>query len=1467
MKKRTTWYKGKAATGIVASALVISNAKFIFDAPLSKAQGLSPDDAMTRVVVEMEGAPAIQSMPHSENVGAFSRTTIRKLKDQIENLKQSHGNVLQEIKEKKIPFNKSNEYTFVFNGVSLQVPKNKIDELRSLPGVKAVYLDQKYHADLADSVPLIGAPDVWSKHDQNNQGITGKGVTVAVIDTGVDYNHPDLGGGFGQGHKVVGGYDFVNHDNDPMDDQGHGTHVSGIIAAHGKVTGVAPDASITAYKVLNQYGEGNDSDIIAGIEASISPDNPFPADVINMSISGPGDGNDPLSQAAQNAVDAGVVVVASAGNYGPGYGTIGAPAMAEGVLAVGASTSGIKVPAAKMVSPLEENLSITRLGITANPPEAETTRELVDVGEGGLENYNGLDVKGKIVLIQLPQGADPQQYLYTAGRTAQEKGAEAALFFQPTEVGPQLASVFKLGESIPSQYSSNLSGEMKEQDQFLADSSGDSRLETLVAMAIDGTKAEELKSYLAKGPVKITISGKDATDKMASFSSRGNSDLRAKPDLVAPGVEINSTYIKKQDDDSGYTRMSGTSMAAPHVAGAAALLKQLKPDWNAREISSALKETAKPLASYDVLTQGAGRLDVKAAAETNVVASPNALNFGIADIKDSKIHKSASLTLNNHGEKPVDMDFTVKDNTKSEAAVTVNPSHIHIEPGQQVNVEVSINMDRPDQDTVISGWIEGNIQSATESQHLREPYQFTVRHLQITATPDPVASSMNETEAFIYSPLDLSQAPKVTIRTPSGNTNQVTPVLENDHWWRVPVQTSEVGIYRIDAISTVKNSSTEESSIIGSGYLEKLPADKEHASSWDSVGPYSNNGLMTFDPKNPNSMTVLTRENPSLFRKEDGKDTWHEYRNFPVQGGSPKKMVVDPTNARNIYVPINSNNKLLDTTYIGKILASKDGGKTWRTLPFPDIDISDLVIDKSGQKLVAITKNEVYVSLDRGMNWEKLSGWWSYLDDAELVNNDLYLSDGSSGVYVLKNVFSGSATSEKLFQGNTKEILGNQDILIASTWGSGLYASFNKGKDWKELTHDQVPFNNVSAVKILDGGIYVGTAYDGIWVSRDYGKTWESWKEPLPDYNSIEIDFALGTKSSPFGNRPVYVSSDQAGIYETQNKGETYNRVGIPSATVFDLAISKNSKGYQLLAGTFSETYRTALPDQNKIDSATLEWGAAKGEGKYGETVFKIATSPAEPNVVYKIRNGADGFMYVYRSKDGGQNWDLNFVDGSVPTGMLVHPANPNEIVIPYVVPRTGEVGVWISKDGGENWKKIIQEKHIFTALAGDPKDPNRIWAGGEDGLFLSKDMGQSFQKIQNVPLSSLAIDSNNSNHLVVGGNYLYVSTDGGKTLEKAKGAGSELEMFVNDIIVSPSNPNVIYAATGSFLKYQLGFLRKGGRGVLMSVDGGVTWTNISEGLENKDTTALVLSPDEKYLFVGTNRSSVQRIKLPKKQR
>ncbi|MEH7475859.1 S8 family serine peptidase, partial [Priestia megaterium] len=338
----------------------------------------------------------------------------------------------------------------VFNGVSLQVPKNKNDELRSLPGVKAVYPDQVYHADLADSVPLIGAPDVWSKHDQNNQGITGKGVTVAVIDTGVDYNHPDLGEGFGQGHKVVGGYDFVNHDNDPMDDYGHGTHVAGIIAAHGKVTGVAPDASITAYKVLNQDGIGYTSDIIDGIEASISPDNPLGADVINMSL-GTDSGfvsevDDPIQKVIREATEQGTLVVVAGGNSAystqnnllqsslkpyaenPDIGTVGEPGVSPFALSVASyENSSIHMSTLKEENGLQlpyqdQSQYNFNLSKVLSPLESY---ELVYVGEGKTADFKNLpDLTGKIVVAKPNERYATYSYIQSE---AKKKNAKAVI--------------------------------------------------------------------------------------------------------------------------------------------------------------------------------------------------------------------------------------------------------------------------------------------------------------------------------------------------------------------------------------------------------------------------------------------------------------------------------------------------------------------------------------------------------------------------------------------------------------------------------------------------------------------------------------------------------------------------------------------------------------------------------------------------------------------------------------------------------------------------------------------------------------------------------------------------------------------------------------------------------------------------------------------------------------------------------
>ena len=227
-------------------------------------------------------------------------------------------------------------YFRVFNGISARVSADSIRGLRELPDVADVYPDAEVQVTLTQSVPLINADDVWA------MGFSGQGVVVAIVDTGIDYRHPDLGGGFGPGYKVIGGYDFCNDDADPIDDHHHGTHVAGIVAANGTLKGVAPQAKLLAYKVLSSYGSGSTSDVVAGIERALDPDqNPSTddgADIINLSLgSYYTTVTSPLAQAVENATQAGALCVCAAGNSGPYYWEVYAPGCAPSALTVGAS--------------------------------------------------------------------------------------------------------------------------------------------------------------------------------------------------------------------------------------------------------------------------------------------------------------------------------------------------------------------------------------------------------------------------------------------------------------------------------------------------------------------------------------------------------------------------------------------------------------------------------------------------------------------------------------------------------------------------------------------------------------------------------------------------------------------------------------------------------------------------------------------------------------------------------------------------------------------------------------------------------------------------------------------------------------------------------------------------------------------------------------------------------------------------
>ncbi|PIY60206.1 hypothetical protein COY95_02985, partial [Candidatus Woesearchaeota archaeon CG_4_10_14_0_8_um_filter_47_5] len=181
--------------------------------------------------------------------------------------------------------------------------------------------------ELAYGSPAIGAPYAW-----NRLNMTGRNVTIAIIDTGIDYTHSVFGScsAIGPDCRVKGGYDFYNNDNNPMDDHGHGTHCAGIAAGdHQTYKGVAYEADLLAVKVLNSAGSGYWSDIIEGVDWSVT----HGADVISMSLGGNPYYTSPYSlrgtaavaRAVDEAVSLGVVAVIAAGNSGPGTATIATP--------------------------------------------------------------------------------------------------------------------------------------------------------------------------------------------------------------------------------------------------------------------------------------------------------------------------------------------------------------------------------------------------------------------------------------------------------------------------------------------------------------------------------------------------------------------------------------------------------------------------------------------------------------------------------------------------------------------------------------------------------------------------------------------------------------------------------------------------------------------------------------------------------------------------------------------------------------------------------------------------------------------------------------------------------------------------------------------------------------------------------------------------------------------------------------
>lgn len=530
------------------------------------------------------------------------------------------------------------EYYITTNAIAIELNGADPNELGRLNGARRVYDSGLYRPTMNESVNLIDAPAAWG--NVGGQPKAGLGVTVGIIDSGIEPSHPffdcDVNGSDdGNGKLAFGGVYFSGVTsvpawavdallaNDPsvFIYEPHGTHVAGTVGgcvttiAEGGlfqdevVSGVAPGATLVDYNVFPAIGAGLvafggsafSHDIAAAIEDAVLDQ----VDVINMSLGGGVQGpHDFLAEASNGAVAAGVVVVTSAGNNGPGEYTVGSPGSASDVIAVAASTNSRGV-----IAPIDvPGIGGTITGHSGDFPDFDsaTVYTLVDwpseTDNLACSSTSG-DVDGYVVLVE--RGECTFDVKITNAKAA---GAVGVIVYTDDRDPGGMASGLDPGDQIPAL--------MIARDPGLA-------LEVLLDSDPDGL----IGGVSIDAPTVVPM---DA-DLLAGFSSRGPAPFTGivKPDVTAPGVNILSSVF----GGASWALYDGTSMASPHVAGAAAILLQFHDSMSPADVKSALVTTASSLEGYEVWEVGTGKVDVAEALGASVFFSPTNASFGIFEGK------------------------------------------------------------------------------------------------------------------------------------------------------------------------------------------------------------------------------------------------------------------------------------------------------------------------------------------------------------------------------------------------------------------------------------------------------------------------------------------------------------------------------------------------------------------------------------------------------------------------------------------------------------------------------------------------------------------------------------------------------------------------------------------------------------------------------------------------------------------
>jgi minor extracellular serine protease Vpr len=624
-------------------------------------------------------------------------------------------------------------YARVLDGFAAALDPRAISLLGQMPEVAGVFpVRAAFPASISETLLQSNAFGPASGHRPEAElpGFNGRGVTIALLDTGVDASHPYLRG------RVLPGIDIVDQDadatahadpQDPSQIERHGTELAGILVGSGGpggLHGVAPGATILPIRVAGwQAGADGHSvvfartdQVIAGLDRAVDPNGDGDAhDAVRVALLGVAEPyaaftDGPEAQAVQGALSLNTLVVTPAGNdgsAGPTFGSIAGPAGAPGALAVGATDSRVELPRVRVVLRrgldviLDEKLPL--LGAVA-PAHSLVLRVATPRSTRGLAGSQSVDyfnakgyslVAGRAVVV--PVGADPQAAAIAASRA----GAAAVIFY---------------GSPLPP-------GSLRVAED-----------ETAPVVVVPTAAAVELLAARRAGiDVGVAVGARHgdsngAVGQVASFSSQGLAfDGGIKPNVVAPGIALATAEPGAATDGSPlYGTVTGTSAAAATVAGAAALLAQMRPSLDGPSLDSLLVGYAQQ-GNAPATRAGAGTFQLGASAVGEVAAQPATLGFGIW--QGARWHATRTLVVRNASTRRLQLSISAVAGGDPEALkFTVVPNHLVLRVGRAARVQVTVRAAAAPDARIATGVVQI---SPSGSEALRVPWA-----LSFARTPD-----------------------------------------------------------------------------------------------------------------------------------------------------------------------------------------------------------------------------------------------------------------------------------------------------------------------------------------------------------------------------------------------------------------------------------------------------------------------------------------------------------------------------------------------------------------------------------------------------------------------------------------------------------------------------------------------------------------------------------------------------------